>query len=447
MKIVSLKVENVKRVESVFIKPEGNTVVIAGKNESGKSSILDAMLIGMVGNKAMPSMPVREGADKGLVEIDLGELTIHRTITPSGGGTLTVRGKDGAKFNTPQKILDELYGRLTFDPEQFRKQKPIDRVETLRQLLGLDFSAEDGQIDHYYSERTIINREVGQLEARIQAAPVYPEVTTDEEVTKDFIIGAQQKSIEKNQQNFHVRRAAQDSVNGFREAEAKVIEVQKEVDSLKGLLEISERKLEGWKNTVIERHAEAADWRDKANALVDDDMQEYSKMLSTADDVNAKIRANREHLKLRTDLLLKQTESHEFTKLLDDLAQEKRDRLAKAKYPIKGLVLTDTNMVQFNSIPFDQCSTAQQLKISVAMGIAMNPRLRVLVIRQGNDLDVDNLRIIGEMADEHDMQIWIERVSTDGDVAVIIEDGHVKAPAAESRLEFENKLVKSGALP
>ena len=59
------------------------------------------------------------------------------------------------------------------------------------------------------------------------------------------------------------------------------------------------------------------------------------------------------------------------------------------------------------------------------MGLAMNPKLRVLLIRNGNDLDADNLELVREMAAEADAQVWIERLDATGDVAVVIEDGEV----------------------
>ena len=43
MKIVSLEAENYKRLKAVEITPDGNMVVIGGRNAQGKSSVLDAI--------------------------------------------------------------------------------------------------------------------------------------------------------------------------------------------------------------------------------------------------------------------------------------------------------------------------------------------------------------------------------------------------------------------
>ena len=58
--------------------------------------------------------------------------------------------------------------------------------------------------------------------------------------------------------------------------------------------------------------------------------------------------------------------------------------------PVEGLGF-GAGIVTFNGLPFDQASTAEQLRVSVAIAMAANPKLRVLRIKHGNDLDADNL--------------------------------------------------------
>ena len=76
----------------------------------------------------------------------------------------------------------------------------------------------------------------------------------------------------------------------------------------------------------------------------------------------------------------------------------------------------------FDGIPFDQVNTAEQLRISVAIAAAMNPKLKVMLIRHGNDLDAESFALLGVLAAENGLQVWIERIEG-GKGAVIIEDG------------------------
>lgn len=47
--IIELKVQNVKRLSAVHVFPQGSVVVVGGRNEQGKSSVLDAIMYGLGG--------------------------------------------------------------------------------------------------------------------------------------------------------------------------------------------------------------------------------------------------------------------------------------------------------------------------------------------------------------------------------------------------------------
>ena len=59
------------------------------------------------------------------------------------------------------------------------------------------------------------------------------------------------------------------------------------------------------------------------------------------------------------------------------------------------------------------------------MGLAMNPKLKVILIRDGSLLDKDNFTMIAEMAAVADAQVWVEKVGEGDDVSIIIEDGMI----------------------
>ena len=64
------------------------------------------------------------------------------------------------------------------------------------------------------------------------------------------------------------------------------------------------------------------------------------------------------------------------------------------------------------------------------MALALKPDLRVLLIRDGSLLDEDSLRMVAEMADRADAQVWVERVGDADEGAIIIEDGQVREEVA-----------------
>jgi hypothetical protein len=109
----------------------------------------------------------------------------------------------------------------------------------------------------------------------------------------------------------------------------------------------------------------------------------------------------------------------------------KAERLGKVKFPVKNLTVT-TDGVMLNGLPLEQASLAEQLRLSVALGFALNPKLRVILVRDGSLLDDDNLDLVGQMAHDAGGQCWVETVSSDGEgCAVLFEDGVGREIVAE----------------
>ena len=104
--------------------------------------------------------------------------------------------------------------------------------------------------------------------------------------------------------------------------------------------------------------------------------------------------------------------------------ETKQSTMAATEFPIDGLGMDEDGVV-YDELPFAQASSAEALRVSVAIGLAMNPKLKVLLIRDGSLLDEDNLRLVAEMAEKHEAQVWIERVGQGEECSVIIEDGRI----------------------
>ena len=119
--------------------------------------------------------------------------------------------------------------------------------------------------------------------------------------------------------------------------------------------------------------------------------------------------------------------SESITKQIEHLDKVKKDAFLEAKFPVEGLSV-DADGVTYNGIPFGQCSSAEQLKVCVAIATALNPKIRVIRVADASLLDEESMQMIQTLAEEQDIQIWLERVTDGKDpVGVVIEDGTVKA--------------------
>ena len=118
-----------------------------------------------------------------------------------------------------------------------------------------------------------------------------------------------------------------------------------------------------------------------------------------------------------------------MTDELSTLDKKKTDALAAAKFPVEGLGF-NAEGITFNGLPLDHASDGEKLTVSVAIGMALNPELRVLWFNHGEMLDSDNWAIIEKLAGSEEYQVWAERMSEDPSVGIHIVDGEISGEVA-----------------
>lgn len=411
-KITELRASNVKRIKAVEIHPRGAIVEITGKNGQGKSSILDSIAMALGGKAYQGAEPIRKGSDRGKIVVTLDSgIVITRTMTEKTD-TLEVRSADGAKYPSPQAMLDKLVGELSFDPLEFVSMKPGEQRDLLKKLVGVDTADLDQSRKQTYEERTLVNRTIGQLQARTSG------LQHDASAPPQEVSVA--KLMEEMQAGEALNAAADKAAEFYRLAKNAETQWASEVDKLKRQLAEAEERLKSATEEAARADAAATEAREKRV-----DLAPIKERIQSSEATNAKVRANVARSALMTELQAAEESAARMTKRIEAIDQEKVDRLAAAKFPVAGLSFDETG-VMFNGIPFSQASSAEQIRVSVAMGLAMNPTLKVLLIRNGSLMDEDALALVAEMAEAAGAQVWIERVDSSGSVGIVIEDGMVK---------------------
>lgn len=428
-KIVRLEVENIKKLKALTIRPDGNVVVIAGANGSGKSSTLDSIAMAFAGKDAMPEVPVRRGEESAYTEVQTNDYVIRRTITAGGGGTLTVKSADGsARFSSPQALLDKIVGDLAFDPLAFTRMKPADQLATLRKLVGLDFTGIDARRRECFDRRTAVNRSVTELRAQL-AGKVPHKGVPESEISLAELRDKHAAAQAENARNAEIRLAfanRQATVQAKKERRAAI---ETNIADLEEQLKALRLKSATIASEILEWEAAVAEDRPRVEALADADLSSIVAEMGEADDTNRKVRENQEIARRQKSLNDWTDDAAALTAQLADIDKEKEAALANAAFPVPGLSFNDAG-IMLNGIPFEQASTAEQIRVSVAMGMAINPVLRVMFVRDASLLDPASMKLVCGMAAEHDYQLWIETVTTDMPAAIVIEDGAVKGAEA-----------------
>jgi hypothetical protein len=146
--------------------------------------------------------------------------------------------------------------------------------------------------------------------------------------------------------------------------------------------------------------------------------------LKQAQTTNEAIRRRTERDALSGQMQAKEKDAIALTARMVGRDQQKLDAITRAQMPVPGLGFGQ-QAVTYNGLPLDQASDAEQLRVSCAIAMAANPKLRVLRVRDGSLLDDKSLAILAEMAESADFQCWIELIKG-GPAAIVLEDGHVK---------------------
>lgn len=401
MRITQLSIENFKRLSAVEITPDGAIIPITGRNGNGKSSVLDAIASAMGGASLCPTDPIKHGEETAEVEVDLGDLVVTRRWRRDKHGALKtdirVTTPEGARHTNPQQVLDTLYGKLSFDPLDFSRMRPKEQFEQLKDCAGLDFTADDKEHQTHFDERRMAKRQLKEAESRL-AGMTRPEV--DSFAERDV------PAIVERLQDAHGKRALHESDLAQRAV------LQRDLDTAKEAVEAITKTLQILDETI----------EDYTDPPIDAIKHELETAQKVADDIRIQAAYD------ETDELVQRIRGRVETSDEAIVAIRKRRTAAirEAAFPVDGLSIDpDLECVMLGDVPFDQASSAEQLRASIAIGLALNPTLRVMLVRDGSLLDEDSLAMLADMAGEADAQVFLERVTNGEPVGIVIEDGMV----------------------
>lgn len=432
MKILKFQAENFQRLKVVDITPTGTTIKLTGPNAQGKSSVLDAIMVALSGNRTLPAQPIHRGATNGHIRLELDDWIVTRTFTDKGS-YLKVESKDGAAFKSPQALLDKVVGQLAFDPLKFAQADAKTQRAWLLQAVGFTVDLADLQqlTDRLvtgptawdtlqatrkavFEARTNTNRRKDQVAKTLQQLP---QVDPMEPVQLADLL-AEQAELQ----------AAQAKQTEWRQ---KAAYERHHVDELLGEIADLEAALADKRQALQSAQAMEAAYTKVVATLPPIDFADLHQRMATADQRNQQAAQwqQRQTLQQQVDAITEEADM--LTQQLVALDSYQQQQLASATLPIDGLTLVE-DQVYYQDVPFSQASQAEQWQVSTAIAMALNPTLRVMRIENAAVLDAAHLAWLEQVAVDQDFQLWVELVSDNAKgVGIYIEDGQVAAVDGE----------------
>ena len=419
MKIIKLQVENIKKIKAARIQPNGNTVVISGKNKSGKTSLIDSIWYALGGAKDVPDHVVREGQDNGKIEVDLNGIKVTRIVRSDDTTVLKV-WEDDVLVRSPQQLLNSLMGQVSLDPTEFMRARPEGQMNILIRAAGKADELADLKDKH---ERiTLTRRDVGR-DVKRQRAEIATIQLPDDCPTEEVNIDALRQKMDE-------QKAEEAKVAAIKNKCADLqFQMKNQIDKVR-LLDERIKDLEHERETIEQSVREADGELGMMEAQLQS-MPEPVGVSAIADEILQateantlyKVKLKRAAMERDLDKMMGIYQGH--TDSLLSIANQKKALLDEVSSVVEGLSLGDDGAIHYQDRPFSLASSAEQLYVSTAIATHRNPEIKVLAVKDGSLLDEQSMAMLKKLALDQDYQVWVEVVDDSGDLGFYIEDGEL----------------------
>ena len=417
VKITSLELENVKRIRACAITPTQNGLtVIGGRNNQGKTSVLDAIAWALGGDRYRPSQAQREGS---VIPPNLHIVMNNGLIVERRGKNSDLKVTDPNGKKAGQQLLNEFVEQLALDLPKFMEASSREKAQTLLQIIGVGprLAELERQEKELYNERTYIGRTADQKEKYAKEQPYYPEVPSVP-VSASELIRQQQEILAQNGENQRKRERRHQLEQEYQSVTEQIQALLAKQGQLEADLKIARETSEG---------------------LTDRSTAELEENISNIEEINRKVRANLDKDKAEEDAKGYREQYKRLTAQIEEIRSQKTDLLKEADLPLPGLGVEDGELV-YHGQKWDNMSGSEQLKVSTAIVRRLNPECGFVLLDKLEQMDLDTLHEFGQWLEQEGLQAIATRVSTGGECSLIIEDGYVAGqehPAAEEKKEWK----------
>ena len=200
VKINELQIENVKRIKAVKLEPTANGLtIVGGKNNQGKTSVLDSIAWALGGDRFKPSQANREGSvTQPYLKITLSNgVVVERTGKNS---SLKVIDPNGNKAG--QQLLNEFIESFALNLPKFLQSNANEKANTLLQIIGVGdrlIELETAEKEKYNQRHTI--GQIAEQKKKYADEMVHYDGVPSEPVSVSDLIQQQQEILYTNAEN------------------------------------------------------------------------------------------------------------------------------------------------------------------------------------------------------------------------------------------------------
>lgn len=411
VKINELQIENVKRIKAVKLEPTPNGLtIVGGRNNQGKTSVLDSIAWALGGDRFKPSQANREGS---VVQPYL-KITLSNGIVVERAGknsSLKVIDSNGNKGG--QQLLNEFIESFALNLPKFLQATANEKANILLQIIGVGdklVELEHAETEKYNERHTI--GQIAQQKKKYADEMTFYEGVPLEPISASELIKQQQEILYTNAQNQKKR----EHLSELREKKHLLEEELNRVNADLKLAELS-----------------VADLVDKSTA-------ELEKNIEQIDKLNIKIRSNLDKERAEESAHDFQAQYETLTAELEKIRADKKKLLDNADLPLPELSVVNGE-ITYKGMKWDNMSGSEQLRVATAIIRKLNPECGFVLVDKLEQMDTETLQEFSQWLESEELQVIATRVGTGDECSIIIEDGY-SVNQNETENSFKPKFQK-----
>lgn len=411
VKINELQIENVKRIKAVKLEPTQNGLtIVGGRNNQGKTSVLDSIAWALGGDRFKPSQANREGS---VVQPYL-KITLSNGIVVERAGknsSLKVIDSNGNKGG--QQLLNEFIESFALNLPKFLQATANEKANILLQIIGVGdrlVELEHAETEKYNERHTI--GQIAQQKKKYADEMTFYEGVPSEPISASELIKQQQEILYTNAQNQKKR----EHLSELREKKHLLEEELNRVNADLKLAELA------------------------AVDLVDRSTAELEKNIEQIDKLNIKIRSNLDKERAEESAHDFQTQYETLTAELEKIRADKKKLLDNADLPLPELSVVNGE-ITYKGMKWDNMSGSEQLRVATAIIRKLNPECGFVLVDKLEQMDTETLQEFSQWLESEELQVIATRVGTGDECSIIIEDGY-SVNQNETENNFKPKFQK-----
>ncbi|MCR4334110.1 MAG: AAA family ATPase, partial [Patescibacteria group bacterium] len=393
MKIKSIKLENFAKYSHIEVSFDKNITYLIGNNGAGKTTLgLDAIWFlfqgiaekSSKGNNPFVAERFRFIGENGasakgemvLVDETKGtKIKVTRKLTKDGTSVSFESLDKGLILN--QEWLNDLFNVFLISPRSFLSLDSKKQAE----MLGIDTSKFDTELESLMSEHTYINRELKSIGTVEEVLPV-------DEVDIESLIETKNNMVRFNTNQTSLEQNITRNKEKLKLCELELNELIRQEEEIK-------QKIDKLKNKVNtgQKYIASLPQPEKLR-----NMEQIDNEIKEATQNNNKNITYQNYLQQKQKHTQKLTELNNNKKKQSEIIKNRIDYIRSKKLPFDNLEINENGELLLSGKPIKEqyFATGELLKIVPVLISSLNPELKYVFIQQFNLLDEKQQKIVEE---------------------------------------------------